>query len=192
MLSSRPISVHVDQNPSGPGAMAFKTPRRGPQHRAENAATGRKQAFQTPFKQPFAGGPTTPFPGGGKDGGKTVPRTVLRVLGDKTPFPNRARKSGGGTPDPLAKLALETPGLRPSSSRTSVRRSGGGFDLAGLRALNLGAFQTPKVNGNPWDVEDVELAPSEAEEVIVEEPADDYDEIEYMPPRAQGEAWNRW
>jgi hypothetical protein len=205
MLSSRPISVHMDQNP---GAMAFKTPRRA-QHRAENATTGRNlQAFQMPFKQPFGDSTTTAHPGkdvgGTQAGGKMAPRTVVRVLGDKTPFPNRARKSGGGgaqTPIAFAKIgldplpALDTPGLRPSSSRKSVRRSrgsggGGGFDLAltGIHGLNLGAaFQTPKVNGNPWDVEDVDVAVPTMEEAIEEEAAPDYDEIEYMPPKAEGE-----
>jgi hypothetical protein len=204
MLSSRPVSVHSDF--PGGGA-AFKTPGRARlQNRAENATAGArtagKNAFQTPFKQQLGGGTTTPFPTkDGGAGGKTVLRMGARPLGDKTPFPNRARISSAGekgTPFALASIELDpVPGLtpaparvrRPSSTRKSVRRSShgpGGLDLSGISAPDFSAFQTPRVNGNPWDVEDIDLVLPVAEEAIEEEPAEDYDEIEYMPPKAVG------
>jgi hypothetical protein len=206
MLGSRPVSVHSDY----PGGSAtFKTPGRAlHQNRAENATaaarTAGKNVFQTPFKQPLGGGTTTPFPrkDGGDAGGKTALRTGARPLGDKTPFPNRPRRSGEGimqTPFALAPIALDfVPGLtpapastcRPSSVRKSTRRSSRGstgLNLSGIgSALDLGVFQTPRVNGNPWDVEDIDVVLPSTEDKIDEEPDEDDDEIEYMPPKAVG------
>jgi hypothetical protein len=76
-----------------------------------------------------------------------------------------------------------TPGhaLLPSSARKSVR---GRFSLGA-------AFETPVTKGNHWDVieGDIEmpiLPEAQGEGVM----AEDYDEIEYMPPTAIGEsAW---
>lgn len=49
------------------------------------------------------------------------------------------------------------------------------------------SFQTPATSGNPWDVSDVSIVADSGEvagEATVEE---DYDEVEYMPPRPVGE-----
>ncbi|CAL1705949.1 unnamed protein product [Somion occarium] len=117
---------------------------------------------------------------------------VSRPLGDKTPFPNRQQNVPPlHTPAlqtaKIAKLSLldhelvQTPGhlLRPSSNRKSLRApraSGSG----GKRNV----FKTPVTNGNHWDVSDgdiqVELSDAQAE---TEEIVEDYDEIEYMPPK---------
>ncbi|KAK7048619.1 hypothetical protein R3P38DRAFT_2870469 [Favolaschia claudopus] len=135
-------------------------------------------------------------------------------LGDKTPFPNREAKAFA-TPLPadqkIAKLVLEPKAIpgpssggtpasapRPSSARTHVRapRNSSGQKLPiVLDAPNFGSqpeldyskFQTPAVNGKHWDVSP--LAPSP---VAMPEPApeveDDYDEIEYMPPKVDCDA----
>jgi hypothetical protein len=208
----------MDEPYGGVSVLPFRTPARSRGTLRENA-TNRKQAFQTPFKQPFNQNNTTaPHPGKANlqlaDGKTAAPRTIGRVaLGNKTPFPNRAKarlsgggndgkdgaKDAGGSQTPLAFAsvgldlgplpALDTPGLRPSSTRKSVRRSShgsGAFNLSGIQGLDFSTFQTPRVNGNPWDVEDIEIAAPATEEVIQEEPEADYDEIEYMPPKAQG------
>lgn len=202
MLSSRPVSIHTDF----PQGASFKTPGRALQNRAalqENAATKAKKAFQTPFKPPPTAQPP-PGKGAPSNAGKAPLLTLARPLGDKTPFPNRNRDVAR-TPFPLAQIALDpvpglTPGsaLRPSSTRQTVRRSSrtsgslGLGDVSGLNltALGLGTFQTPRVNGNPWDVEDIELGQSTngVQEVVEEEEVEieDYDEMEYMPPKAVG------
>ncbi|KAF7357970.1 hypothetical protein MVEN_00843800 [Mycena venus] len=119
-----------------------------------------------------------------------------RPLGDKTPFPNREPPSFV-TPLPgdqkIAKLVLEakpqppagtTPASapRPSSARTHVRAP---RNSSGLHS-HL-AFQTPATNGRPWDVSP--LAPSPVPLPVPEpEEQDDYDEVEYMPPKVDVEA----
>ncbi|KAJ7633447.1 hypothetical protein DFH06DRAFT_1101224 [Mycena polygramma] len=119
---------------------------------------------------------------------------VARPLVDKTPFPNRAATSNFKTPLPdnqkLAKLLLEankTNALLSGSKGepTSAARASSGRTHA--RAPRLSAninFQTPLINGNPWDVSESEIAPPEvvATHIPAPEP-EEYDEIEYMPPK---------
>lgn len=208
MLGSRPISVHIDQPVAGGVHGGFKTPGRGLlQNRLGENATARKLISQTPFKQVILQNPSTshhPGKAGGAShaGEKTAPRTAVRLtLGDKTPFPNRTKNrssvGGGGVQEQLnfapigtdKPVPLDTPGLRPSSSRKSVRRTShgpGGFNLTGMQGLDFSTFQTPRVNGNPWDVEDIDVVAPGTEETIQEEPVEDYDEIEYMPPKVEG------
>lgn len=192
-MSSRPISVHTDF----PQGAAFKTPGRALQHRSalqENAGTvhragGKNMILQTPAKGLNASYPTqTPAPGKGAGAaGKAPVLTIGRPLGDKTPFPNRGLNRGF----PVANIELDG-SLLPSSARKSSRRSSRGFGSLGVGELNfatlgLGKFQTPRVNGNPWDVEDVELEAhaEEAEAALLEEvETEDFDEFEYMPPTA--------
>ncbi|KAH8079836.1 hypothetical protein BXZ70DRAFT_960699 [Cristinia sonorae] len=122
---------------------------------------------------------------------------VARPLGDKTPAPNRHQSfQPMQTPAPntikMAKLSIveaaeedfmmPTPGahLRPSSMRKSLRapRTSG----SGQKMMQ---FKTPATNGRHWEVneEDMQLEMAEAEEEAVEVEVDDYDEIEYMPPK---------
>lgn len=121
---------------------------------------------------------------------------VSRPLGDKTPFPNRQQNIAPlHTPAPkaakVAKLSLleqdlqelaKTPGhlLLPSSTRKSLRapRHSG--------AVKCYDFKTPMTNGNHWDVSDgeIQLDMNTAETELEDE--EDYDEIEYMPPKMQG------
>jgi hypothetical protein len=201
MLSSRPLPIH-NNCPAG----GLATPARGllaqRAARAANAGAGartggkRAAAYQTPLK----GGPglqaplKTPAPRTGAKGGKLI-LTEKKVLGDKTPFPNRKERDSLAallaTPAMLPAADTELPGLspRPSAGRASIRRrasgslgaAGGGLSFQGMQ------FETPRVNGNPWDVSDFDIAIPEADaiqEEVVEE--DDFDEIEYCPPRPAG------
>lgn len=110
---------------------------------------------------------------------------VTKPLGDKTPFPNR-QSQALKTPAPqtakLAKLSLydeslaKTPGnlLLSSARRKSMR-------------LPREKFKTPNTQGLHWDVSegDIQLdVGEEVEDATIEEP--DYDDIEYMPPKAPG------
>ncbi len=135
-------------------------------------------------------------------GGKPVilnTRPAARPLGDKTPFPNRANKAGavqdigmqkGELHQKLPKLldslypslsnqegALEF-SPRPSSTRKSARAP---------RSASR-KFQTPLVNGNPWDVSEgsIELGDVQVQDVQEDAEVDDLDEIEYMPPNTLG------
>ncbi|KAJ6594659.1 hypothetical protein B0H19DRAFT_1096340 [Mycena capillaripes] len=138
-----------------------------------------------------------------------------RPLEDKTPFPNRAAPVLA-TPLPgetkLARLLLDaqpvknqtpagaTPASapRPSATRTHVRapRTSGSAikSVPAFAGLQLNAnplqFQTPAINGRPWDVSP--LAPSPialpATVSVPEEENDDLDEIEYMPPKMDVQA----
>lgn len=196
MLSSRPISVHTDFPQDG----TYQTPGRALHNRAalrENVGTvrggggGKKAIFQTPLKGLGDSHPAkTPAPSKGAGaGGKGPVLTIGRPLGDKTPFPNRGLNGAF----PLANTELDGT-LLPSSARKSLRRSirgsgSLGFGGLNLASLGLGKFQTPRVNGNPWDVEEVDMeAPTEeALDVLQEEvEVEDFDEFEYMPPTAIG------
>ncbi|KAH9054300.1 hypothetical protein EDB87DRAFT_1568349, partial [Lactarius vividus] len=111
---------------------------------------------------------------------------VARPLGDKTPHTNRQRRvifdptpgpAKGKPPAQDAYLESMTPGhaLLPSSARKSVRG----------RYSSGAAFETPVTKGNHWDVieGDIEVPTlPEAQGEGVQ--AEDYDEIEYMPPTA--------
>ncbi|KAG1871311.1 hypothetical protein DFJ58DRAFT_763289 [Suillus subalutaceus] len=97
-----------------------------------------------------------------------------RPLGDKTPFPNRIVNHA--TPLQMTKPIFDvTPGalLRPSSARKHIR----------LPRSASKSFQTPLTGGNHWDVSDIDINPEviAAPSQSVEE--EDYDEIEYMPPK---------
>ncbi|KAG1739295.1 hypothetical protein EDB19DRAFT_1908932 [Suillus lakei] len=96
-----------------------------------------------------------------------------RPLGDKTPFPNRI--ASHATPLQMTKPVFDvTPGalLRPSSARKHVR----------LPRSASKSFQTPVTGGHHWDVSDIDINPevAAAPSQLIEE---DYDEIEYMPPK---------
>lgn len=120
-----------------------------------------------------------------------------KPLLDKTPFHNRQNPLSTPAPQTfkIAKLAYNDnnpaqldgplPGsalLRPSSMRKSLRGRTSS-DEKGLKPL---AFKTPVSQGRHWDVSDVSIeVPNEAElDVSIAE--DDFDEIEYMPPKQPG------
>ncbi|KAF8704396.1 hypothetical protein AX14_014033 [Amanita brunnescens Koide BX004] len=131
-------------------------------------------------------------------GGKPVvlnTRPAARPLGDKTPFPNRARKASTGQDMDMQKGELQQklpklleslyPSLssrgetldlspRPSSTRKSARTP---------NSANR-KFQTPLVNGNPWDVSEgsIELGDVQLQDAQQDAEVEDLDEIEYMPP----------
>jgi hypothetical protein len=117
---------------------------------------------------------------------KTVLSSVARPLGDKTPFANRQRQViHGPTPGPAKaptggeKQGFLTPGhaLLPSSARKSVR---------GRRSSGP-VFETPVPSGNHLDVIESDVIAPVLPEVQSEEiHAEDFDEIEYMPPTAIG------
>ncbi|KAG0707058.1 hypothetical protein DFH29DRAFT_770669, partial [Suillus ampliporus] len=96
-----------------------------------------------------------------------------RPLGDKTPFPNRI--SNYATPLQVTKPIFVTPGalLRPSSARKHVR----------LPRSASKSFQTPVTGGNHWDVSDIDINPEVAVAPNQSIEEEDYDEIEYMPPK---------
>ncbi|KAI9452213.1 hypothetical protein BJY52DRAFT_1294130 [Lactarius psammicola] len=113
-------------------------------------------------------------------------KLIARPLGDKTPFTNRQRRvildptpgpAKGKPPARDAYLESMTPGhaLLPSSARKSVRG----------RYSSGAAFETPVAKGNHWDVieGDIEV-PALPEAQGEGAQAEDYDEIEYMPPTA--------
>jgi hypothetical protein len=120
---------------------------------------------------------------------KAIVNSVVRPLGDKTPFANRQRRVVlDPTPGPAKanlpvqdeNLGLWTPGhaLLPSSVRKTVRG----------RHSSGPVFKTPETSGNHWDVmegDDV-IAPVAPETQGEEAQSEDYDEIEYMPPTAKG------
>ncbi|KAJ7131619.1 hypothetical protein C8R46DRAFT_970854 [Mycena filopes] len=120
-------------------------------------------------------------------------REVPRPLVDKTPFPNRvALASKFATPLPdkqkLAQLLLEankTNALYSNSNPAPDSAARVSSARAHVRAPRLSAntnFETPLLNGNPWDVSEVEIVlPDTVAEVLESE---DYDEIEYMPPKS--------
>jgi len=119
---------------------------------------------------------------------KAIVSSVVRPLGDKTPFSNRQHLVvQDPTPGPAKanlpvqdeKLGMCTPGHTLLSS--SVRKTVRGRHSSGP------VFKTPDTFGNHWEVMESDVitpvAPdSQGEEVQSE----DYDEIEYMPPTAEG------
>ena len=101
-----------------------------------------------------------------------------RPLGDKTPFPNRVHNHA--TPFQVTKPVFDvTPGalLRPSSARKHIR----------LPHSASKSFQTPVTGGNHWDVSDIEINPEVVAEPNQSIEEEDYDEIEYMPPKQPGQ-----
>ncbi|KAG6844843.1 hypothetical protein H0H87_003274 [Tephrocybe sp. NHM501043] len=189
MLSSRPVALVMDSH-----VYPSKTPGRI-KGRAENAipmnvhGKGKEIMMQTPFhggkQATLAKAPMTGVAQGKQN--IVVSRPNVRILGDKTPFPNRSKTEKFETSaTQLSKLPVllllepnshlppdKTPDsqLRPSSARKQDR----------MPRLSAGkAFVTPINNGNHWDVSELNIVAPETE--VQETPADDYDEIEYMPP----------
>ncbi|KAJ7622693.1 hypothetical protein B0H17DRAFT_1219195 [Mycena rosella] len=130
---------------------------------------------------------------------KSLVREVARPLVDRTPFPNRAAVASNKfkTPLPdnqkLAKLLLEanktnalfhdsTDGPIPDNVR---RISSGRTHVRAPRLSAHNKFVTPLNSGQHWDVSDAEIAAPEILELHVGAlESDDYDEIEYMPPKS--------
>jgi len=115
---------------------------------------------------------------------RTYPTTAhvpSRPFLDKTPFPNRVAAH------PLHTPLLHGPKfhphdtpetlLRPSSARTHIR----------VPRSASRSFETPLNQGNHWDVSDVSICVPEVQ-VQVPVMEEDYDGVEYMPPRAPGES----
>jgi hypothetical protein len=125
-------------------------------------------------------------------------QTTTRPLGDKTPAPNRAAQLLQAGKLGKLEVAAQTPAPaptpfpRPSSARKSTRaRRSSSLSIAGLQQkLGAGAFQTPRTNGCPWDVSDVDIqVPETMDEELegeVAEQGDDDSDIEYMPPKVEG------
>ncbi|KAJ7612141.1 hypothetical protein FB45DRAFT_803433 [Roridomyces roridus] len=178
MLSTRPAHSLNE------GRMPAKTPgRENNVHRGAMTVHGKgKQNAAVPPVQPFSVQP--------QKGGKNTIQLVTRPLGDKTPFPNRAAAPlpEGEQGQKIAKLVLHntlTPSsyLHPNDTPDSVARPSSARKHVRIPRSVSKSFQTPLTNGNPWDVSELEIEASQAEEVQV--PAvemDDYDEVEYMPP----------
>ncbi|KAJ7162290.1 hypothetical protein C8R46DRAFT_904397 [Mycena filopes] len=193
MLSSRPVHWPTD------GRMAAKTPGR------ENALhRGALMTVHGKGKQSSSLAPLQPhsvrayaFP----SKNPITTKLVTRPLGDRTPFPNR--DAAFATPLPgeskLAKLVLidstrpnapypagTTPpsALRPSSARKHIRAP---------RTSSRFKFETPVTRGNHWDVSELDLLvpPGDESQLLAttlpgaeaDEEFEDYDEIEYMPPK---------
>lgn len=116
-----------------------------------------------------------------------------RPLGDKTPGHNLRQITnplGNGAPggkDALSKPIFVDQDLlqsvaRPSASRKNLKTPR--FSLE----KKAGLFRTPEPSGkNYWDVSDISIAEELAELSMQEEESPDYDEVEYMPPTAEGE-----
>lgn len=124
-----------------------------------------------------------------KDTQVEKPIVVLhRPLGDKTPFPNRQLPVQTLAPQPskMGKLSMldpaldKTPGslLLPSARRKSLR----------LPRSASKKFTTPMQQGRHWDVSDGEVDPdiSTGDIEVQEVEQEDYDEVEYMPPKVPG------
>ncbi|KAI6134716.1 hypothetical protein EV401DRAFT_1846190 [Pisolithus croceorrhizus] len=103
---------------------------------------------------------------------------VVRPLGDKTPFPNRTANRATLVSSPSAKLANRPPSDE-SHQTNSVRRH------VRLPRSASRSFETPVNAGNHWDASeiDIEVGGAMVNHSFEEE---DYDEVEYMPPRVDG------
>ncbi|KAJ6507443.1 hypothetical protein C8R47DRAFT_1315656 [Mycena vitilis] len=211
MLSSRPTEARLQAYAKTPGRENAQADRR-----LMMTGHGKQNLKQT--QNPL--GPQSVQPTRTKSllvPGTEKTTTKSRPLGDKTPFPNRPATAfttplPGDTNGKLARLVLNPalqpqtePGTtpasvaRPSSARTHARAprmSGSASKSTLFDNLNAGPpletlqFQTPATNGRPWDVSP--LAPSPiALPASLPEPEDDFDEIEYMPPKVdfEKEAW---
>lgn len=190
MLTSRPAPLTANR------PLHVKTPGKAPQKvrgiLQENALQGlrtvKAQKVSLELQSPHGGGsPKSRKPPKDAQSSKGASvKLIARPLGDKTPFANRQRRiildpaPGPAKGKPPARDAYPesmTPGhaLLPSSARKSVR---GRYSLGP-------AFETPVTKGNHWDVieGDIEVpALPEAQGEGLQ--ANDYDEIEYMPPTA--------
>lgn len=102
---------------------------------------------------------------------------LIRPLGDKTPFPNRiANRAAHPSDGSKVDTTLLDGNIRPTSTRKHDRLP---------RSVSK-TFETPVTGGNHWDVSDVDIEVGEvaATQTFEEE---DSDEIEYMPPKVEGE-----
>ncbi|KAL4073740.1 hypothetical protein J3A83DRAFT_4371037 [Scleroderma citrinum] len=102
---------------------------------------------------------------------------LTRPLGDKTPFPNRTANQGlilSATGSKIANPTLLDGALRTSSTRKHDR----------LPRSASKTFETPVTSGNHWDVSDIDI---EVGGVVVNQSLqeEDYDEVEYMPPKVE-------
>lgn len=187
MLSSRHTSAHAE---STAHQIYTKTPGRNmikarsalqenAVYRGPRTVAGKRISAQTPRIAKSAFSAVKPVV------------TVSRPLVDKTAFPNRKSDHVPlDTPTPqatkLAKLSLLDPPAdtpvsipRPSSARRNLRIP------RNLTETNP-APVTPvsQIQAQHWDVSDGEV--SIAESSIVNAEVEDYDEIEYMPPKVIG------
>ncbi|KAF7296920.1 hypothetical protein MIND_00923800 [Mycena indigotica] len=194
MLASRPVQ-HLQHH----DYLNAKTP--GRENSGVHRGVGGAKTVQGKGRLGVAGAVSQ------KDLAKTAPRLVTQTqsrplpLGDKTPFPNQASRFVTPLPgeEKIAKLnlglALNTIDSKPSAPTfagttpdsvlrpSSSRRHGRTPRISGGALVGKTSFVTPMNSGRHWDVDEgdipVELAapaPEPAEE-------DDYDDIEYMPPK---------
>ncbi|KAJ7057687.1 hypothetical protein C8F01DRAFT_1256313 [Mycena amicta] len=185
MLASRPFQHLQNHN-----HLTAKTPGR------ENAAISRGEGPKTVHGKGRQGlaGPSQ------KDLTRTAPRLVtqgrLLPLGDKTPFPNQAFVTPLPGEEKIAKLnlalGLENPkplvvpvGRTPDSvlRPSSARRHGRTPRISGGALAGRTSFVTPLNSGRHWDVSEGDIAVGTEEAAADAEEKDDYDEIEYMPPK---------
>jgi len=103
---------------------------------------------------------------------------LIRPLGDKTPFPNRTANQVV----PPSFSSKTNPTLLDGSLRTSSTRKHDRLPRSASKT-----FETPVTSGNHWDVSDIdiEIGGVVANQSLEEE---DYDEVEYMPPKVEGES----
>lgn len=202
MLSARPAGLPLGADKG----IASKTPARGLTKTRnvlqENAicnvpttviGKGRKVVQNTPLQSKtlrmHALMPLTPYltpptetdrvlkdlPGKQVGPSKLKDTPAVRPLGDKTPFPNRTVNQ-----PPAAGAKIPQPALVDSSPRPSSARKHDRLPRSAGRV-----FETPITNGKHWDVSDIEI---EVDAPIVNQSIDEnYDEIEYMPPKVEGE-----
>ncbi|KAG6828890.1 hypothetical protein H0H92_006396 [Tricholoma furcatifolium] len=186
MLSARPVALGTDSH-----AFPSKTPARA-RGRVENAVPmtvhgkGKEIMIQTPFpagKQVPQKAPMTTQ----VHGKQIVLVTRPRVLGDKTPFPNRSKAQQFQTPlqkaskFPVLSFLEPQTHLEPHKTPESQRRPSSTRKQDRVSRSAEKAFVTPLNNGNHWDVSDLSIVVPEAE-LAEELLQDDYDELEYMPP----------
>lgn len=100
---------------------------------------------------------------------------VVRPLGDKTPFPNRTANRATLVSSPSARLANRPPpdeSHHANSARRHVR----------LPRSASKSFETPVNAGNHWDTSEIDIEVGSAT-VNHSYEKEDYDEVEYMPPK---------
>ncbi|KAH7108319.1 hypothetical protein BKA62DRAFT_681807 [Auriculariales sp. MPI-PUGE-AT-0066] len=158
-----------------------KTPARMLQTQSQLNGENRAGPYSVKGKR-VALAPQTP----GLNGGKNAPRTAGRggALQDKTPFANRqistpaaGKKQIQVAATPLQQIQERAPYSAeslPSATRTRLR-------------MPRNMYETPAPNGNHWDISDgsIELSDTVGSLSLNTVPtAEEFDDIEYMPPRA--------
>lgn len=100
---------------------------------------------------------------------------VVRPLGDKTPFPNRTANRATLVSSPSARLANRPPPdeSQANSARRHVR----------LPRSASKSFETPVNAGNHWDTSEIDIIEVGGATVNHSYEEEDYDEVEYMPPK---------